>query len=295
MALAPAHTGRRGEGVHQEGGKRMADRLAASTNSYHTYSLDQALAGIAAAGFSSVELASVPGWTEHVRRNASDEEIGRIKDLLREYGLTAISLSGHSDLVSDAGVTEFRKALNLCQKLGLPMITTSTGGHGDASAGELDERRDRFLARIGPLCDDAAAMGITICLETHGGLLATGAMAAELIRRIDKPNIGINYDAGNVIFYGDTRPEEDIKVAAPYVKHLHVKDKIGGAGTWNFPTVGTGEIDYPAIFAILDQTGFNGPCSVEIEFEGEPWPSLEDVNRALVESYRYVRQFVPAP
>jgi sugar phosphate isomerase/epimerase len=273
----------------------MVDRLAASTNSYHTYSLDQALAGIAAAGFTSVELASVPGWTEHVRRNASDEEIGHIKDLLREHGLTAISLSGHSDLVSDAGVVEFRKTLSLCQKLGLRMITTSTGGHGGTSAGDLDEQRDQFLKRIGPLCDAAAAMDITICLETHGGLLATGAIAADLIRRIDKPHIGINYDAGNVIFYGDTRPEEDIKIAAPYVVHLHVKDKIGGAGAWNFPAVGAGEINYPAIFATLDRAGFDGPCSVEIEFEGEPWPSLEDVNQALTESYQYVRQFVPAP
>jgi sugar phosphate isomerase/epimerase len=295
MALAPVRSGTVGKTSIWKGEQPMADRLAASTNSYHTYSLDQALAGIAAAGFTSVELASVPGWTEHVRRNASDEEIGHIKDLLREHGLTAISLSGHSDLVSDTGVAEFRKALNLCQKLGLHMITTSTGGHGDTSAGNLDEQRERFLARIVPLCDEAATASVIICLETHGGLLATGAMAADLIRRIDKPNIGINYDAGNVIFYGDTRPEDDIKIAAPYVKHLHVKDKIGGAGTWNFPTVGTGEIDYPAIFATLDQAGFDGPCSVEIEFEGEPWPSLEDVNQALTESYQYVRQFVPAP
>lgn len=272
----------------------MSDRLAASTNSYHTYSLEEALAGIAGAGFSTVELTSVPGWTEHVRRNASDEEIGHVKDLLRQYGLTAVSLSGHSDLVSDAGVTEFRKALNLCRKLGIAMITTSTGGHDASSEGALDEQRAQFLERIGPLCDEAAADGITICLETHGGLLATGEMAADLIRQIGKPNIGINYDAGNVIFYGDTRPEEDIKRAAPLVKHMHIKDQIGGAGVWHFPTVGTGEVDYRQIFATLDEVGFEGPCSVEIEFQGEPWPSLEDVNQAVAQSFAYVRQFVPA-
>src|SRR5687768_11493939 len=51
-------------------GNRGMDRLAASTNTYHTYSLEDALQGIAAAGFKSVELTSVPGWTEHVRRDA---------------------------------------------------------------------------------------------------------------------------------------------------------------------------------------------------------------------------------
>ncbi len=274
----------------------MPDRLAASTNSYHTYRLEDALAGIAAAGFRSVELTSVPGWTEHVRRGADDEEIQTVKDLLAQYRLAPISLSGHSDLVTDDGVAAFRQALDLCRALGIPLVTTSTGGHADTSQGSLDEQRDAFLARIGPLADEAAADGIAICLETHGGLLATGAISADLVRRIDKPNVGINYDAGNVIFYGDTKPEgADIAAAAPLVNHLHVKDKIGGAGVWHFPAVGTGEIDYAAIFAALDAIGFAGPCSVEIEFQGEPWPALEEVNRAMAASYRHVRPLVPEP
>jgi L-ribulose-5-phosphate 3-epimerase len=272
----------------------MPDRLAASTNTYHTLSLEEALAGIAAAGFKSVELTSVPGWTEHVRRDATPEHLAHVKDQLKLNGLTPISLSGHSDLVSDAGVAEFRKALNLCRQFGISYVSTSTGGHAATSEGGVDEQRVEFLKRIGPLADEAAADGIVICLETHGGPLSTGASSAELIQEIDKPNVGINYDAGNVIFYGDTRPETDITTAAPYVKHLHVKDKIGGAGEWNFPAVGAGEIDYATIFAALDAVGFAGPCSIEIEFQGEPWPSLDDVNKALADSYTYVRQFVPA-
>ena len=74
---------------------------------------------------------------------------------------------------------------------------------------------------------------------------------------------------------------------------MHVKDQIGGAGVWNFPQVGTGEVDFPALFKTLEAAGFDGPCSVELEFQGEPWPSLEEVDRAMAESYRYVRQFIP--
>ncbi len=269
------------------------DRLAASTNTYHTYSLEDALRGIAAAGFKSVELASVPGWTEHVRRDAEDEEIGYVKQLLRQHGLAAVSLSGHSDLVSEAGIAEFRKALALAQKLGIAYVTTSTGGHDASSAGSLHEQRTLFMEHIRPLADEAKALGITICLETHGGLLATGVMSQALIEEIGKPNIGINYDPGNVIFYGDTRPEGDIAAAVDYLSHMHVKDKIGGAGEWNFPAVGTGEIDFGALFAAADAAAFTGPCSIEIEFQGDPWPSLDDVNLAVAESVRFVRQFVP--
>jgi len=269
------------------------DRLAVSTNTYHPYTLEEALAGIAAAGATSVELTSVPGWSEQVTRDATAADLTRVRSLLDQYGLTAISLSGHSDLVSDAGVAEFQKALHIAQTLGIAYVTTSTGGHDASSAGDLEEQRDRFLERIRPLADDAAGMGITICLETHGGLLATGAIAADLIRDIGKPNVGINYDPGNVIFYGDTRPEGDIALAVDHLVHMHVKDKIGGAGEWNFPAVGTGEIDFGVLFSVADAAAFTGPCSIEIEFQGDPWPSLDDVNHAVAESIRFVRQFVP--
>jgi L-ribulose-5-phosphate 3-epimerase len=270
------------------------DRLAASTNSYHTYSLEEALAGIAAAGFKSVELTSVPGWTEHVRRDAEVEEIAYVKQLLAQNGLEAVSFSGHSDLVSEAGMAEFRKALKIANKLGIRYATTSTGGHDASSAGSLEEQRNKFMANIRPLADEAAALGIDICLETHGGLLATGVIAKQLVQDIGKPNIGINYDPGNVIFYGGVQPEDDIKGSADTVTHMHVKDQIGGKGVWHFPATGTGEVDFDTIFNELENAGFNGVCSVEVEFQGEPWPSLDDVNAALKTSYEFVRKYVPA-
>ena len=102
-------------------------------------------------------------------------------------------------------------------------------------------------------------MGIDICLETHGGLLATGEISKELIQDIGKHNIGINYDPGNVIFYGGHPARgRTSKPSADTVNHMHVKDQIGGPGVWNFPPVGTGEVDFTAIFAALDEAGFNG-------------------------------------
>jgi sugar phosphate isomerase/epimerase len=73
---------------------------------------------------------------------------------------------------------------------------------------------------------------------------------------------------------------------------MHCKDQIGGPGVWNFPAVGSGEVNFAAIFAELDKVGFTGPVSIEIEFQGEPWPPLADVNKAVADSYTFVRQFV---
>ncbi len=271
----------------------MADRLAVSTNSYHSYSFEEALTGIAAAGYTSVELSSVPGWTEHVLRDSTDDDLVRVAELVKQHGLDAISLSGHSDLASDAGIEEFRKSLNIAHKLGIRYVTTSTGGHDASSEGTVEEQRVAFLNRIRPLADEAAANGIQICLETHGGVSATGAMAAELVQEIDRPNVGINYDTANVIFYGSVRPETDIVAAAPFINHLHIKDQIGGPGVWNFPQIGAGEIDFVPIFAALNEVNFTGPCSIEMEFQGEPWPPLAEVETALGNSLTFLRQFIP--
>ncbi len=271
----------------------MADRLAVSTNTYHSYSFEEALAGISGAGYSSVELSSVPGWTEHVRRDASDTELEHIGAQVRAAGLDAISMSGHSDLASDDGIAEFRKAIHIARQLAIPYLTTSTGGHDDSSSGSVEDQRREFLARFGPLADEAAAAGINICIETHGGLSATGALAAELVQVINKPNVGINYDTANVIFYGHVRPEEDIKAAARYITHMHLKDKAGGDQEWNFPPIGTGNIDFAAIFGTLEEVGFTGPVSVELEFQGEPWPPLAEVDAAVKTSYDFIRGYLP--
>ena len=271
----------------------MADRLAVSTNSYHSYSLDDALKGIAGASFTSVELSSVPGWTEHVLRDSSDAELEQVRQQVQDAGLTAISMSGHSDLASDEGVHAFRKALRIARHLNIPYVTTSTGGHDDSSAGSVEDQRRDFLTRFAPLADEAAESGINICIETHGGLSSTGARTAELIQAINKPNVGINYDTANVIFYGGVRPEEDIRAAAKFVNHLHLKDKAGGDTEWNFPAIGTGAIDFAPVFTALKEVGFTGPISVELEFQGEPWPPLAEVNEAMATSLAFIRTYVP--
>ncbi len=208
-------------------------------------------------------------------------------------GSNAISLSGHSDLASDAGIAEFRKSLVIAKTLDIRYVTTSTGGHDASSEGTVEEQRAAFLSRIRPLADEAAADGIQICLETHGGVSATGVMAAVLVQEIDRPNVGINYDTANVIFYGKVRPETDIVAAAPFVNHLHIKDQVGGPGVWNFPQIGTGEIQFTPIFAELEKVGFAGPCSIEMEFQGEPWPPLSEVETALRASRVFLRQYLP--
>ena len=65
------------------------NRLGGHTNSYHPYSIEEALTGIAAAGFKYVELSAVRGWAEHVPLEADGKTLGHIQRLINQLGLRA--------------------------------------------------------------------------------------------------------------------------------------------------------------------------------------------------------------
>jgi sugar phosphate isomerase/epimerase len=250
--------------------------VAGHTNSYHTLDLDSALEGIRNAGFRHVELAAVRDWTEHVSLDSDAATLSALADTLPRLDLTVSALSGHSDLTTAEGLRRGVLALGLCERLGVKVMNTAIGGHG-----HVDEDLDAFLANIGELADEAARRDITVALEVHGDLMATGRKAVAIIDRIGRDNVRINYDTGNCVYYGGVDPVTDVPGLAPYLAHCHLKDKRGGAGVWDFPALGDGELDLARVVDTLCAEGFDGPWSVEIEFSGEPWPASQEVHGAM--------------
>ena len=87
---------------------------------------------------------------------------------------------------------------------------------------------------------------------------------------------------------GDVKAEEDLPRALPWVALCHLKDKIGGQRVWNFPPLGKGHVDFKKLLRILASARYAGPFSVEIEFQGHPWPPLAAVNKAMKDSHRFL-------
>ena len=260
--------------------------LAGHTNSYHTYSFDEALAGIAGGGYKGVELSAVPGWTEHVDLDADP---ALVRAQLEGYGLEAVSLSGHSDLTTREGLAHGIKAVKWAAAYGLPVVNTAVGGHQSA-----DENEAAFLENIGELADAAEAAGVVIALEIHGDIMASSDVTIPLIEKIGRDSVKVNYDTANVEFYGGVKAVDDLPSVAPYLASVHVKDTVGGKGVWNFPALGEGSVDFAGVMRVLDAAGYTGPLSVELEFEGEPWPPLDEVNRAMRASYGVLRGVLDA-
>jgi sugar phosphate isomerase/epimerase len=163
-------------------------------------------------------------------------------------------------------------------------MNTAIGGHYSE-----DENKAAFMGHVQDLADYAAERGVILGLEVHGDIMASGAMSVPLIQEINRDNVRINYDTANCVFYGGVEAVDDLPGTIPYLVHCHLKDTGGGKKDWNFPAVGEGRLDFAAILERFEQGGYTGPFSVEIEFQGEPWPPVEEVHRSMRASYEHLK------
>ena len=258
----------------------MLSPFAVSTVTYHTESLDAALDGIVAAGFRHVELGAIPGMGPHVSPGLSESMLAALDAQIARRDLQVVSVSGHSDLTTAAGVEYCRRIIEFASARGVPIVNTAIGGHAG-----IDEDEESFMTAIGPLCDLAAAHSVILALEVHGEIMASGEKSARLFERIGQPALRLNYDTANCVYYGGVEPYDDLEACVGLVGHVHLKDTAGGRGVWDFPAIGDGNIDFTRVLRILDRHGYEGPLSVEIEFTPDGAPSREGIDQAVARSY----------
>lgn len=161
-----------------------------------------------------------------------------------------------------------------------------------AVGGPFNDREDEgaFMGGIHQFADQAAERGVNIGIEIYGTLTGDGEKLRTLIQRVNHPNVGINYDAANCEYFAGVRAEDDLHHALPFVIHCHLKDTVGGYHVWNFPAIGQGRIDFRNLLSQFEAAEYRGPFSVEIGFQGEPYPSLAEINRAMKQSYQFLKQ-----
>jgi sugar phosphate isomerase/epimerase len=259
--------------------------LIGSTIVFAPYTIDQALEGLAQAGYRACEIGAVKGWFEHIDPDTvTDAEIDRIGRKLADLGLRPVSLSGHAQLQTAEGAARFARAIDIAAALGMQVVNTYTG---DATT---EAEREAYFANVAALCDKAAQLGLKIGMETDSNMLPTAQAGVAILDRIDRPDVlGFNYDPGNVVYYTGADPLTDIHYALPRLVHFHFKDKIGGKGVFNFPPPGDGEIDMTGLLTILDAAGYRGPISAEVEFDERGWPDYDACRAAARRSVENLR------
>jgi L-ribulose-5-phosphate 3-epimerase len=154
--------------------------------------------------------------------------------------------------------------------LGATLVTAKLGvKYLSMHAGFIDEsdkaHADKIHARIRDLANIAADNGVILLLET-------GQEAAPELRhfleKLDHRSVGVNFDPANMILYDKGDPIDAVRVLAPWIRHLHVKDatRTKRPGTWGAEVPwGDGEVGMQRFLSVLEEIGFDGAMAIERE------------------------------
>jgi sugar phosphate isomerase/epimerase len=187
----------------------------------------------------------------------SAEDVLRI---IEPHGLQVSTVHAHPTPLDDAEALlgTMRQASAYAHKLG------AKGFFVSMHAGEAPlEGVYALLRQVG---DIVADHGLFLAMETHEDLCENGAKAAKCLGAIGHPAIGWNLDTANIYYYNhDVEVVEEARKAATLVRSIHAKDTPGGFHDPNFPNVGEGIVDFAGVAAVLDEIGFVGPWTMELE------------------------------
>ena len=250
--------------------------IAVNSNCYHGYSIEEAVAGIKAAGFKYIELTATKGWTEHVFPDQSFKRTLEVQDLLEENGLIPFAMSGHTNLMDTARIGDFVNNIRLAHFFGCEYIVSSIGeAHLEDKAVASNEVVAEHIKGLVPYLEK---YDMKLVLEIHGDH-GTGAILKDICNLVGSPRVLINYDTANAL-----------AGCIDKVGYVHLKDKAGGRQEWNFPALGKGYVEFPEIFKMMDDADNLSPYSIEIEFTQSGPKDLEDINQAVMDSATYLRE-----
>jgi L-ribulose-5-phosphate 3-epimerase len=206
------------------------------------------------------------------------DELAAAKKKLADHGLTATSLQGKTDVTQANAAESMQPQFEACAALGSKVLFLS------AKAGQTD--RPLVWQRLRAIGDLARSFGVTVGVETHPDLVTNGDVGLETMKAVNHPNIRINFDTANIYFYNRNRTAVgELAKVIDYVISVHLKDTPGGFEEWTFPALGTGAVDFPAIFKMLGTRGFTGPYTMELE-------GTKGVDRSESEQLAYIADSV---
>jgi L-ribulose-5-phosphate 3-epimerase len=155
-----------------------------------------------------------------------------------------------------------RATVPIARRLGLKLLTFHAGF---LPHDESDPSFSKMLRRLAEVADIFAEAGIDLAFETGQ---ETAPVLVEVLRKLNKKNVGVNFDPANMILYDKGNPIEALKLLVSWVHQVHIKDAVRTKvpGTWGEEVpVGTGQVDWNAFVATLNAHRFAGDLVIERE------------------------------
>ncbi len=268
-------------------------------------------------GFTSVQLGVDRGALDPTM---PDEKLQAIRQSVSKAGLYLSSLLMVQNHIApepearDRAIKQFRAAIELTGKMGVPYLSTASGTMpGRPLAEQVKEIVRVYTENYFPLCETHK---VRILWEPWAGgpNIATGPVGYEALFEAfgDSPHVGLQYDPSHLAW----QMMDPIQCARDFIGKIydvHLKDTeimwpvLRKTGTnplsrtrwWRFRLPGSGCVDWPAFFTVLQDAGYQGAMNIEHEDElyYPPYANgdfTEQFKTGLRMAHRFLRQYVPA-
>lgn len=151
---------------------------------------------------------------------------------------------------------------------------------------ERDETYKQFILDLKMLARFAAINDQYFMFETG---TETVAGLGEMIADIDEPNVGINFDPANFLYYNTDDPAKLVDQLCDKILTVHCKDArrpLEGEKHGKETVLGQGETNFCVLLKRILDNGFNGPLIIERELA--PGPEQEKDFRDAVQLIKSV-------
>ncbi len=249
-------------------------RLAVCSWSLEPSSPRDLLDKLAATGLHRIQLALDPlnespdDWGDTaalLAQNRVTPVSGMVRCLGEDYStLESIQLTGGiaPDATWERNLENFRRCAALAAGLGLRLVTLHAGFLPEKGSGPGYRK---MLARLQTVADLFARENLALGLETGQ---ETAPELAAFLQSLGHPNVGVNFDPANMILYGKGDPVNAVRILAPWLRQVHIKDAVRAKapGQWGEEVpAGDGDVNWPAFLSALRAARFAGDLVIERE------------------------------
>jgi L-ribulose-5-phosphate 3-epimerase len=283
------------------------------------YSLAEALDLFADSGLDGAEIIWQNGYKSGIPEDDNGEVRLAVKQQARKLDLrigcltpyvTELNSPDESTRLRD--IARIQTAIQVASDLECPRMRIYAGTLVAATpVSEIAPRWSYLVDSLARLGSIASSHGVVLCVENHFSTMTVSANdTLRLVAEVDSPGVGILYDQANLAFTHREDFEEAIRLQAPWIRHVHVKDlefidphrELAAGAVANIDKanrvhmsrmIGDGILDWAAIIARLRFAGYDGSYSLEYEYRWNP----EDLPEPVVgfpESAKRLRALVEA-
>ena len=166
----------------------------------------------------------------------------------------------------DARIAHLKQASDFAKQCGIPGLQSHCGFLPENPNNPIYKEAVEAIREVASYC---RKNGQSFRCETGQ---ETPITLLRALKDVNVDNIGVNFDAANLILYGKADPVDAVDVLAPYIQGVHAKDGL-------YPTnpkdlgkevpIGQGKVNFPAFIQRLKNSGYHGPLTIEREISGE--------------------------